>query len=149
MSKFVKTCNCCGAKMVTYRHTLNKGLVSALVKLSKEPNSTGKISKLKGITHNQIANFQKLRYWGLVSKVKDTGKWSVTLRGKKFVANELIIFDKAYSYRGQVAERLEDFIPKCVCIYDFIELEYETREDYNKNATNKTGVSDRLLPNFK
>ena len=62
----VKTCPMCGQRIATYKHKLNKVLISALFKL-RDHGGKGKIDNL-GLTHSEFANMQKLRYFGLVDK---------------------------------------------------------------------------------
>ena len=83
MAKRAEECAHCGAKMVEYKHGLNKGLVVGLRAIAKA-GWTGSAVDLKGLhlTHSEWDNFQKLRYWDLVSKVggKKGGKWRITER---------------------------------------------------------------------
>jgi len=70
MPRRVEICPCCGRKIVDYRHSLSQLLVGDLEMLYK----VGGIAKLSEVdevfelTHSQLANFQKLRYFGLVTK---------------------------------------------------------------------------------
>ena len=55
----VEICPHCGQKMVTYRHKLNKVLISALLKL-QQAGGKGTVDNL-GLTHSEFANMQKPR----------------------------------------------------------------------------------------
>lgn len=78
----VNICPCCGQKIVTYKHKLNKVLVSGLNKLSKH----GGYSKLRDLdlTISEFNNFQKLQYFGLVQKYPNR-EWGITESGKNFL----------------------------------------------------------------
>ena len=72
---------------VEFSHGLNLGLVSALAKNggSGQRRNRFALSKL-GLTRNQIDNFQKLKYWGLVVSCYEEdavkrGWWRVTDSG--------------------------------------------------------------------
>lgn len=67
----VEYCPCCGRKIVDYKHQLNKILVQDLEYLLKA-GGTATLRELSDkfeMTHSEMANFQKLRYFGLVEKV--------------------------------------------------------------------------------
>lgn len=54
-----ETCPMCGQRIATYKHKLNKVLISTLFKL-RDHGGKGKIDNL-GLTHSEFANMQKLR----------------------------------------------------------------------------------------
>jgi len=100
-------CECCGAKLVEYKHGLSKGLCRSLAKAvvtfgDTEPHDI----KDMPLDYNHRCNFQKLRYWGLVEKIGDSlgkgGKWRVTEKGMSFVKNEISVDRFVWTYRGEV-----------------------------------------------
>jgi hypothetical protein len=101
-------CEHCGAKVVEYRHTLNRPLADALHRLYMAGDQVN-LSELR-LTRNQWNNFQKLRYWGLVEKGKRpdgshiAGEWFVTLRGRDFIEGRCSIHRWAWTYRGKVVK---------------------------------------------
>lgn len=97
-------CEYCGAKMVEYRHTLSKSLLRPLVRFSRLGKGYHSPSKQEKMTHSQLANWQKLRYWGLIAKAPDeTGKggyWEITELGWGFLRGEYRVQKYAWTYRG-------------------------------------------------
>ena len=59
-----------------------------------------------GLTRNQVDNFQKLRYWGLVEKVhredgtRVAGVWRVTREGYAFLSGRRV-YRAVWTYRGE------------------------------------------------
>jgi hypothetical protein len=104
MTRDAARCPTCGAKIVRYRHTMNRGLVGGLVALA-EAGGEASLADL-GLTRNQVDNFQKLRYWGLVEKVhrddgtRVAGVWRVTREGYKFLAGGRV-YRAVWTYRGE------------------------------------------------
>lgn len=119
-------CPHCDGKTVEHRHVMTKGLVSALTKFYEA--GEGKIAlKDVDLTHNQHANFQKLRYWDLVQMSETAGQWYLTTYGRMFVNGELQIPKALWTYRTVVVET-ED--PK-VFIYEVTDDQaYMKKEDY-------------------
>ena len=102
--KSIKHCECCGAKIVEYKHLLNKGLVSALYQLSLNDDPVPLTDLV--ISRNQWTNFQKLRYWGLVAKELTaegygTGRWLITAIGRDFVEGRTAMPLHAWTFRGE------------------------------------------------
>jgi len=96
-------CPTCGAKTVEYRHNLSKGLAGALIALH-EAGGKFNVNELP-LTHNQKANFQKLRYWELVEKTDRPdgshigGWWEITGHGSDFLLG-FSIQKHVWTYRG-------------------------------------------------
>jgi len=97
----VERCQHCDAKIVEYKHNLTPGLVSGLIELSKAGGGPINLKEL-GLTRNQWDNFQKMRYWGLVSKVGGdrTGVWEITSLGRDFVEGRTSCKKSVWTYRG-------------------------------------------------
>lgn len=107
-------CERCGAKMLKYRHKLNKPMVRALLKIySVYGENPVRISEV-GLTHNQICNFQKLRYWGLVDKFKDNagdrrgGVWFITMKGSLFLENRCALPLRVWTWRGEKCDEEQE-----------------------------------------
>ena len=65
----VEVCPCCGHKTVVYKHKLNEVLVAGLKALHAAGGSaTVRELSEAGAPYSVTANFQKLRYFGLVEK---------------------------------------------------------------------------------
>jgi hypothetical protein len=101
-------CDACGAKTVKYKFSLNRQIVDVLVDMYEEygTHSACEIAQL-GMSTSQWTNFQKLRYWGLIEKVKVDGVlkggiWAVTDLGEQFVKNEVPLQKFVYMYRNEI-----------------------------------------------
>jgi len=93
MTESDRRCPHCGSSVQEHRHRLNRPLVEALERVAREAEYLPKpvhISKL-GLNHGQLANFQKLQYWGLVEAYvtpenkRRRGWWAVTIHGLNFL----------------------------------------------------------------
>ena len=82
MKNNVSICPICGHKMVEYKHSINKTLVSCLARL----NALGGHARLDQmrLDNTQFANFQKLRYFGLAIP-NENNEWQITDRGVWFL----------------------------------------------------------------
>lgn len=98
-----KTCEHCGASMVEYRHYLLKGMVQGLAKLAAAGGGPLNLNILD-LTRNQWDNFQKLKYFDLVSQ-RDRGIWEITSLGLEFLAGTRRVHRRATTYRGEVVGR--------------------------------------------
>ena len=126
MSKF---CSQCGAKTVQYRHSLSKGMVEGLIKLSDAGIDFINIKEL-GLTRNQWDNFQKLKYWGLVEqKGAKTGHWKITLNGLNFIGGVIKIARSVWTYRGSVVS-----IEGPTIAISQVGKRYKQREEYADEA---------------
>lgn len=86
-------------KVTAYPHKLNRSLVFAFVALVEAYYATRRPLNAMtdlGLTHNQKANFQKLKHFGIVYNVKD-GEWLPTMLGFQFYHGEVAIWDTAAS----------------------------------------------------
>ena len=101
-----KVCECCGAKMVEYKHGLSKSLVRSFAIVVKHfaPNRHFSFSDCTDLTYNQASNMQKLRYWGFIEKPENDavkgGEWVITQHGLDFLMGKIAVPHNAWSYRG-------------------------------------------------
>lgn len=124
-------CDCCGAKLVKYWHRLNKGLCGAMIRVYMK-NKTGAVKISEILTHNQVCNFQKLKYWCLVEKIGEQekgGHWRLTYHGERFVKGEIAIPLKVQTFRGKTF----DLSGEVVKIGDVVDG-YQYKSDYIKEA---------------
>lgn len=114
-------CETCGAKIVEYKHGLNKHLVEGLRFIVAFGGRNPVNLKTLNMPRTQWDNFQKLKYWGLVEQVpnpgggsmadKDsglhakTGWWKVTALGISFSANAIKMPKFVWTYRGDPVKR--------------------------------------------
>lgn len=104
-SKVVPVCGECGAKMVEYTFTFNKGICVFLRALYL----AGGVAKTDtlGLTYSQRTNSQKVRYWDLAiphineESKKKAGWWQITDHGIKFLRGEVPIHKKVVMYRNE------------------------------------------------
>ena len=138
-----KICECCGAKVVTYTHRINKGLTIAMKRLY-DAGRTEHLENLR-LTNSQRANFQKLKYWGLVKQSSErSGVWVLTDRGTNFVEGRTAELSHAASYRATPVElpeekkkRTELVMFKDIYPYEIQDREtvrYKQREEYAEDA---------------
>lgn len=104
-------CPICGHKTVTYKHTMNNTLVSALTKL-KNHNGKGKVSEI-GLSYSEFGNMQKLYYFGLIDKEKTV--YILNDLGKAFLNKKKYIPDSVYTKNGKVIA----YSGTLCCIDDF------------------------------
>ena len=98
-----------------HTHNLTSGLVRILVKIIEKVKSTNRnkvhLQKDLELTHNEFANLQKLRYFGLIAKYKENGirfpgYWLITRNGGAFLRNDLQILNKVQTQDNQIKGRL-------------------------------------------
>jgi hypothetical protein len=76
-------CPTCGQKIVRYKHSLNRTLISCLWRL----HSVGGRARLDEMSLNntEFTNFQKLRYFGLAMPTGSHNEWILTRLGLEFL----------------------------------------------------------------
>lgn len=104
------TCNCCGAKMVKYKHTLTPILISGLKALKSKGGGPINIRDL-GLNRSEWQNFSVLRYFNLVEKTnpenKKGGEWQLTKFGEDFLRGLVPSSKTVQTYRGDVVSSSE------------------------------------------
>lgn len=100
-----KHCECCGAPMVEYKHSLSRGLLRGLYLLMRAGGGPLNLNDIE-LNYNQQSNFQKLKYWGLVEKSEPEnakgGVWNITEAGRGFLYGVSVLPKTAITYRGSV-----------------------------------------------
>ena len=89
--KYTTTCDECHHKVTAFSHSLNEPLVSVFTRFVAEYLRIRRpINPNKEITatHNQLANWQKLRYFGIIKEVDGQGLWVPTELGIAFYYSE-------------------------------------------------------------
>lgn len=115
----VKKCPCCGATMRLNSHRLNKGLVNSLIKARQKVLST-RVNKFKAqnldLSNIEYSNFQKLRYHGLIAKVRkengshERGFWLLTRRGNLFCKGLVAIPEKVGTFRNKIRKKSQEMV---------------------------------------
>jgi len=143
--KYYQICDCCGAQLTAYAHKLNQPLVTALSKLVAYYETKKEICNISdlGLSHNQINNFQKLRYFGLV-KLIQKGGYVPTELGIKFIYGEELAPDTAASLGNKVlgmdheAWNTTKVRPNWVHVTEIDSLSYKRREEYQAEKSNQS-----------
>ena len=92
--KYTETCECCGHVVTAFTHSLNWGLAIAFNKFMQKFYDVRRPinpNKELGLTHNQLANWQKLRYWDLIRQIDGQGLWIPTNTGHWFFGGTVAI----------------------------------------------------------
>jgi hypothetical protein len=106
MGKQTTRCPHCSAKMVEYKHSINKQMISVMLTLKRYGGVMTMDQLVKtNLTFNQKNNFQKLQYWELIEKVKTEAKqkgiWGLTERGYRFLRDDQMVHKTAITYRNR------------------------------------------------
>ena len=109
-------CPHCGTKMQTHKHSMSKYLVGALLRVF----ALGSMNPVRlckaGLSGNEMSNFQKLKYWGLVdSHITQEnnhrrGWWRVTEKGRRFLHGEETVPRWVRTFRNKTVESGGDMI---------------------------------------
>lgn len=122
-------CPHCGSKITARKESLSRGLMDTLYKFADATTRIGKaeihLQKDTHLTKNQYNNFQKLRYFGLVAKGSEPGKWLLTSRGRDFLLGGVV--SKHVWVQNNRVVRRSDATIKYQGIYEPYWLK---REDY-------------------
>lgn len=97
MEKHKHTCPTCGQSVSQHTHRFTKAMAQILLKAASRftPADRFHLQKDLELTNNQYNNFQKLKYWNLITKAHKDGKrlggyWALT-----FDAEQLIIYGRS------------------------------------------------------
>lgn len=100
--KNVQICECCGAKIVSYKYRFNEGLLNCLVALSR---NNGKTIAQMGLSNSEYASFHKLKYFSLAERQGE--KNFITLKGIYFLRGDLRIPEYVIIRKGEFVEAAE------------------------------------------
>lgn len=145
--KYQEKCDCCGNKITAYTHNLNKPLIGALRQLVDFYDDGGghcNLARDLKLTHNQLANFQKLKYFGLVLDVPDG--WIPTIHGREFIHGAEKVYNPVATFKNEVLPFSHPAWqthskPVLVGVRDVDEASYKQREAY---ASEKSGQGTLL-----
>lgn len=133
-------CPHCGATVHEYRHKLSAPLAYSLYALWQHGGKARAIDL--EITHTQINNFHKLKYWTLVDQAGDC-EWEITDAGKLWLTGKITLPEYALSYRGET-RRLEG---RMIGIQDHLDEKYWNTIDYATNRSTPAGTGQAELFN--
>lgn len=117
-------CPYCKRKMAIYKHTLNRVLVSALKKLNQY--SVARLSTIE-LTHVEINNFSKLKYWGLVEKCNGS-EWKITQLGRDFLEGREWLYRQVLTCNDKVVNYDGDLVR-----VNTVTFELMTKDEFAKN----------------
>lgn len=107
------TCPHCGAKTISYRHSLSAVLMQGFRKVLEVADAMGRFDIAScGLNNSERQNLSKLKYWGIITKRGDPtghgGGWRVTVRGLAFAEGLRPMRKTAVTYRDEVVELTGD-----------------------------------------
>lgn len=126
-------CHHCGASIRYYQHALNKPMLLALYRL-QQWGGEANITKI-GLSHAQICNFAKLKYWELVTPRHD-GVWAITHRGMMFLAGREAVPRRVVTFRGSRVK----YEGELVGITEYLPVEYQRRAEYAARDIDTNGI---------
>lgn len=87
-----------------HRHSLTARFIDILKKAMNTGLDSFHLQKDLTLTKNEYANFQKLRYWGLVENYsgQKSGHWSITQLGKVFLLGKISVHKHVVTFNNKV-----------------------------------------------
>jgi hypothetical protein len=160
-------CPTCGRPFRIWKHRLTPGLVSALIKFRAGVQYYGRNDlhlhndmKIPGspfcLTDFEWNNFSKLRFHGLVAKVRKDGKhqvgrWLLTERGAQFLRGEITVPTFAETQNNRVVGHsgpplhINDFRRKIGDIWFEQNPQWESKPEGEMNGTLQSGLQTPLF----
>lgn len=149
--KYRKECECCGHVEAAYTHRLNKTIIGTLitfVELYQRVNRPVNVNTEINWSHNQLASFRKLKFFGLVDKTNNNGCWVPTTLGLRFYYGEASVTNPAASLNDQVlppdheAWATHEETRTVVKINDIEETHYKKRPEYQGEKSAQSTIYD-------
>ena len=126
MNKYKNSkCPVCSSIIKLHRHNLSKGLVDILRKMPRSVDF--EISKI-GLTHSEITNAHKLKYWNFIEK-REKYYWRVTTDAIDFISGKLQVPGVVYTIKGKINHVSE----LCISVND-VYCEINNRDYYVENS---------------
>lgn len=135
-------CPHCGQGIMRQKQSLSRTLVMILRKTAEAYKPEVHLQKDLTLTKNEYANFQKLKYWGLVRKAEKSGFWLITKIGYDFLAGKIVLPKAQWTFNNTVVGQEGGLIS----IQD-LKLEpwgYKQREEYSQDATVMPGLESQF-----
>jgi len=98
-------CEHCNAHLVEHRHSLTRGLAITLWRFFCCLPNGGNPSNVDQLRHVNLANWQKLRYWGFIEPLPERGQWHVTDLGSFWLSGEARVPKHTWTWRGNTVEQ--------------------------------------------
>lgn len=114
-----KRCRCCKGSLRMNWHSLSPALVDLLAIAGRRVKEQGGLNEIHKrdleLTTSQYGNFQKLRYFGLITHVDDEGTaWLITRQGWSFLRGDWQAASRVQTYQNRIMQR----DPKRVTVHD-------------------------------
>lgn len=112
-------CPHCGASMKMYWHRMTPHLAKTLVKIYTAISSKGENKihphKEMELSTSEHMNMTKLRFHGLIAKVKEKGEvergyWLITRKGAEFLKGEVGVAKRVQTFRNKVVNHEFDYV---------------------------------------
>jgi len=89
-------CFFCGKPLKAHTKTMDKRLIVSLLKIvrfidEKKRKKLFTPSEVFGDNHLEIADFEKLSFWGLIKRTKKGSWWELTYKGRQFAKGNIQI----------------------------------------------------------
>jgi len=149
-------CEHCGASLKKYWHRLTPGMVRALIKANRFVASVknnkfhlyNDLTEENKLTTVEQMNWTKLRFHGLVAKVKTNGDWErgywlITRRGGQFLKSEISVPVQVQTFRNKVIGHsveqvlIKDVIKNLPYFDKSFDFDYASEEDLENVPTVK------------
>ena len=108
MNGNITVCPACGHKIVEYKHSINKTLVSCLARLNAM-GGRARLDKMQ-LDNTQFANFQKLRYFHLAIPTNENNEWQITEHGVWFLQGRIQISRSVCTRNANVIRESSDVV---------------------------------------
>jgi len=114
-----KRCRCCKGSLRMNWHSLSPALVDLLAIAGRRVKEQGGLNEIHKrdleLNTSQYGNFQKLRYFGLITHVDDEGTaWLITRQGWSFLRGDWQAASRVQTYQNRIMQR----DPKRVTVHD-------------------------------
>lgn len=103
-------CPHCGQSVSSHKHSLSNNMAGILKKAASIGPFDFHLQKDLNLTKNEYANFQKLKYWGLVEKADVSGCWRITSHGFGFLKDEIMMPRWVRTFNNRVIEQSFDLV---------------------------------------
>jgi len=130
-------CPTCSASLTGRWEYITKGNITSLRKMleSVKRNDRNSIHLQDDLdlTKTEYANFQKLRYNGLVAHAQEKGCWLITSRGAQFLRNEIDLPKGVLIFRNRIQKYHRDRVT-VQDIWDSNDPYWLQKEDFEYEA---------------
>ena len=101
-------CPFCGRQTKAYGYDLDKKLIQRLITIADHTNLSKDSWWPKEVFGKTDTEFNKLKYWGLIEKVKS--KWRLTGTGIRFLQKQIIVPKKVWVYDDTTISKDDELV---------------------------------------